>query len=141
MNTHPVIRVLLVDDNASFLAVLTTFLLTAPQLEVVGQALSGEDGLAQAARLQPDLILLDLNLPDMNGLEVARRLGAQLNAPRIIMLTLHNIHEYRLAAQAAGAADFVLKEEVAACLLPSIEALFQLLPGPESTALIDNDSA
>ena len=140
MNANSAIRVLLVDDNVSFLAVLTSFLLTAPQLEVVGQAFSGEEGLVQAVRLQPDLILLDLSLPDISGLEVARRLGTQLNAPKIIILTLHNSHEYRLAAQAAGAADFVLKEEVAVRLLASIDDLFQILTCPESIAPIDSDS-
>ncbi len=122
------IRILLIDDSAPFLAVLAKFLAAAPQLQVVGQALSGHEGLAQVARLQPDLVLLDLSLPDVTGLEVARHLKTQLNAPAVIILTLHNMPEYRLAAESAGVADFVLKEEVAVGLLPAIYNLFQLLP-------------
>ncbi len=108
----------------------TNFLAAAPQLKIVGQALSGQEGLALVTQLQPDLVLLDLSLPDMSGLEVVRRLSPQLNAPQIIVLTLHNIHEYHLVAKAAGAGDVVLKDEVATRLLPSIYALFQISPVP-----------
>lgn len=139
MNAKPAIRVLLVDDNPQFLAVLASFLATTSQLKIVGQALSGQDGLVQVAQLQPDLVLLDLNLPDINGLEVIRCLKAQPYVPHIIVLTLHNIREYRVAAEAAGAADFVLKEEVATLLLPAIYALFQILPASETIKPVDRD--
>src|SRR5215207_6623338 len=82
---NAMIRVLLVDDHPEFLSIIAAELAELPQLTVVGYARSGREALEQVQRLQPDLVLLDIGLPDINGLEVARAVKAQ---PRPAMVVL-----------------------------------------------------
>jgi NarL family two-component system response regulator LiaR len=117
------LRILLVDDNAQFLEVAARTLATVPSIEIVGRALSGRDALEQVNQLQPDLVLMDVAMPNMNGLEATRQIKAQPNAPRVVMLTLYDASEYRAAAEAAGADDFISKAEFDAQVLPLIHAL------------------
>lgn len=102
----PPIRVLLVDDNARFLEVTTTLLKTDPRLRVVGWALSGREALTKIGRLQPDLVLMDVALLDLNGLELTRHLKKRPCPPRIIIVTVHAEPAYRQAAQEARADGF-----------------------------------
>jgi DNA-binding NarL/FixJ family response regulator len=120
----PARRVLLVDDSAEFLESAVHFLTADPAIEVVGQAYSGRGALEQVGVLKPDLVLMDLSMPEMNGLEATRRLKEQDDKPRVILLTLHDNPEYRAAAQAAKADGFVAKSELGIELLPLI---YQLL--------------
>jgi DNA-binding NarL/FixJ family response regulator len=122
----PHIRVFLVDDNLEFLEAATNFLKTDPQLEVVGRATSGHEALEQVAALQPDLVLIDLTMPDMSGLEATQQLKSQPNAPRVAILTLHDNPEYRIRAETVHADGFVPKSEVGTQLLPLIHALCPL---------------
>lgn len=122
----PHIRIFLVDDNLEFLEAATNFLKTDPQLEVVGQATSGHEALEQVGWLQPDLVLMDLTMPDMSGLEATRQLKSQPNAPRVAILTLHDNPEYRTRAEMVHADGFVPKSEVGTQLLPLIHALCPL---------------
>lgn len=117
------LRILLVDDNAQFLEVAARTLAAVPSIEIVGRALSGRDALEQVNQLQPDLVLMDVAMPNMNGLEATRQIKAQPNAPRVVMLTLYDASEYRAAAEAAGADDFISKAEFDAQVLPLIHAL------------------
>ncbi len=89
-NKLPSLRILLVDDNAQFLEVAARTLATVPAIEIVGRALSGRDALEQVTQLQPDLVLMDVAMPNMNGLEATRHIKAQPGAPRVVMLTLHD---------------------------------------------------
>jgi len=118
------ISILLVDDSPLFLKATRRFLTKNPCFEITGCARSGPEALAQANQTRPDLVLLDWVMPNMNGLEVTRRLKARPNAPRVIILTLHNHDEYRLAAQEAGADGFVIKSEAGTRLIPAIQHLF-----------------
>lgn len=118
------ISILLVDDNPQFLEAAGHFLEKDPCLTIVGYALSGESALDQISQTRPALVLLDLAMPGMNGLEVTRRLKSQPNSPRVIILSLHDHDEYRLAAQAAEADGFVIKSEFGVQLLPTIHHLF-----------------
>jgi DNA-binding NarL/FixJ family response regulator len=120
----PTLRILLVDDHAQFLDSLAQFLSVDARLEVVGRASSGTAALRRVAQLSPDLALIDLSMPDMNGLEATRRLKRLPNAPRVIILTLHDQSPYRTAARSAGADGFVSKSEFGTQLLPLIFALF-----------------
>ena len=85
------IRTLMVDDHAAFLDELTHLLEEDHDMDVVGRAESGEDALEQTRTMRPDLVLMDLAMPGMGGLEATRRLkiNAGTGAPRIIMLSLH----------------------------------------------------
>src|SRR5207244_5806865 len=100
------------------------FLAGEPEVEVVGRASSGRGALEQVPLLKPDLVLMDLTMPGMNGLEATRRLKARPDGPRVILLTLHDNPEYRAAAAAVQADGFVSKSDLGLHLLPLIHNLF-----------------
>jgi DNA-binding NarL/FixJ family response regulator len=126
-------RTLLVDDSSSFLRAAEDFLSTEPGIEVVGRAFSGRDAVALADQLHPDLVIMDLNMPEMNGLEATRLLKVQPNRPRVVILTLHDIPDYRAAAREAGADGFLPKPDFGTKLVPLIRDLVPL-PGPDAGA-------
>ncbi len=123
-NATPARRIFLVDDSPDFLECAVNFLAADPEIEVVGRASSGRGALEQVPVLKPDLVLMDLTMPEMNGLEATRHLKAQSDGPRVIILTLHDNPEYRAAAEAVRADGFVTKSELGLQLLPAIHALF-----------------
>jgi DNA-binding NarL/FixJ family response regulator len=87
-----------VDDSPEFLELVARCLAVAPHIEIVGRTRSGREALEQVARLQPDLVLMDLAMPGMNGLEATQRIKAQPGAPRVVMLTMYDDPAYRAAA-------------------------------------------
>ncbi len=115
------IRLLLVDDNWEFLIAAQNYLQNQENLQVVGLANSGEAALQMVAALQPDLMLVDLAMPRLSGLEVIRRIKTDYPTIRLILLTLHDLPEYRLAAADVGADGFVSKAQLYEQLLPAIE--------------------
>jgi DNA-binding NarL/FixJ family response regulator len=129
------IRVLLVDDHEPFLRVAADFLQRHHELVVGGVARGGEEALAQAQDLQPHVILIDLNMPGLNGLEAIPRLRAMLPEAGIIVLTLLDVNIYRQSALAAGADDFVAKANLTTDLLPAIRRVVQTVQSePEPIA-------
>lgn len=118
------IRTLMVDDHATFLDELAHLLAEEREMDVVGRTASGEEALEQTAALRPDLVLMDLAMPGLGGLEATRRLKAEPDAPRVIMLSLHEHPMYRTAALDAGANGFVPKSKLGTALLPMIHSLF-----------------
>jgi DNA-binding NarL/FixJ family response regulator len=118
------IRVYLVDDSQDFLEAVARFLGSDSRVDIIGQSQSGEDAIQQVPMLKPDLVLMDLAMPDMNGLETTRRIKAGPDAPRIIILTLHDNTEYRAAASSVEADGFIAKSELGVQLLPMITSLF-----------------
>ena len=128
------IRVLLVDDHEAFLRVATEFLQRHEDLVVVGTARGGKEALAQAQELRPEVILVDLNMPGMNGMETIPRLRVMLPQAGIIALTLLDVNTYRRPALAAGADDFVAKANLTTDLLPAIRRVMQIVwPRQEHT--------
>lgn len=116
------ISVLLVDDSLIFLQIITDFLRNhyCQEMVVVGVAHSGQEALRQARQLQPQVVLLDLAMPDMSGLEVIPLLQTALPAVSIIILTAYNFDGYRESALAAGADAFVPKAQASDLLWPVI---------------------
>jgi DNA-binding NarL/FixJ family response regulator/chemotaxis signal transduction protein len=100
-------RVLLADENPEFLKAAERILSLAPHLKVVGGASSGEEAVDQTKALDPELVLMNWSLPGMNGLEATRRIKAQPNPPKVIIFSLQDYPEYRLAAKEAGAEGFI----------------------------------
>lgn len=121
------IRILLVDDSPVVLHSITQLLRPESQLEVIGKAASGETAIAQVQQLSPDLVVMDLAMPEMNGLEATRHLKRQPVPPKVILLTLYDNSEYSTAARLAGADGFITKSEAGAALLPLIYKLCGLL--------------
>ncbi len=117
------VRVLLVDDSPEFLEVAADYLSMDPEIKVVGCACSGLDGLRRVAELRPDLVLMDVTMPGMNGLEATRAIKAKESPPRVLILTLYDIPEYRAAAASAGADGFLNKSDFGERLLPLIHSL------------------
>jgi CheY-like chemotaxis protein len=117
--------ILLVDDSPDFLKVASRFLRLLPGLSVAGVADGGYAALTQAAALKPDLVLIDLNMDDLSGLEAIPRLRALLPEARIIALTMMEASSHRQAALDAGADEFVTKARMETDLLPSIEQVMQ----------------
>lgn len=114
---------LLVDDNPLFLEEAGAWLSRQAEVEVVGTATSASEGLALAARLRPRVVLMDVALPGLNGIEATRRLKLSPNAPAVLILTLYGDAAYRAAAAAAGAEEFLCKSELATELLPSLRRI------------------
>jgi glucose-1-phosphate adenylyltransferase len=116
-------RILLVDDSPHFIESAERFLSEELGITVVGSALSGQDALEQISRLQPDLVLMDVAMPGMDGLETTQQIKAMPSPPRVIILTLYDTPKYREAAQQAGADGFVPKADFGEKLLPLIYAI------------------
>jgi DNA-binding NarL/FixJ family response regulator len=106
--THPV-RVVVVDDHPIFRDGVRTALAGRPELTVVGEAADGPGALAECARLQPDVVLLDVNLPRLTGVEVTTLLRQGNAGPRVLILTMHDDDETLFAALRAGADGYLLK--------------------------------
>ena len=117
------IKILLVDDNRVFMAAVRKFLDVLPGTRVVGQAHDGRDALIKAEELHPDLILLDIAMPMMNGMEVARRIQLWPQPPKIVFLSMHDNLAYQEAARELGALGVVGKSDFVNELLPILEGL------------------
>jgi len=106
-----VIRIVLVDDDAMVRTGLRLILSAAPDIEVVGEAADGSAASVVVRRERPDVVLLDVRMPGVDGLTAARDLLADAAAPwRVVMLTTFDLDEYVYAALAAGASGFLLKD-------------------------------
>ena len=116
------IRVLLVDDEELVRSGLRLILSTEPDLEVVAEAADGEQALAMAELHQPDVVMLDIRMPGLDGIEVARRLAASGSPARVVVLTTFDNDDYVYGALRAGASGFLLKDAPATHLVSAIRA-------------------
>jgi DNA-binding NarL/FixJ family response regulator len=114
------VRVLIADDHAEFRATIRSLLVSLPGIEVVGEAGDGEQAIRQAREIEPDLVLMDIKMPYMNGLSATRKLKREMPALKVIIITLYGDHEYREAAQDSGADGFLTKDLVGWELAPAI---------------------
>ena len=103
-------RLLIIDDHPLFRRGVMQLVEMAGQFEVVGEASSGQEGIEMARRLAPDMVLLDLNMKGMSGLEVLKTLKSWDNDPRVVMLTVSDQAEDLIAALRLGADGYLLKE-------------------------------
>jgi DNA-binding NarL/FixJ family response regulator len=114
--------VLLVDDNEGILARATSAL--SPDCEIVGSVKSGQAALKAAVTLQPDVIVMDISMPGMNGLEVAASLRNAGSTAAVVFLTVHDGEDFITAARAVGAIGYVVKPRLATDLMVAVrEAL------------------
>lgn len=119
------IRILLADDHAVLQAGLEAMLNAEGDMQVIGTAGDGHAAVRQAVLLQPDVILLDINMPGINGLDALEQIRQQAPASRVLILTMHDDAHYLRQAMAAGAAGYVLKQSAGKELLTAIRTVAQ----------------
>jgi DNA-binding NarL/FixJ family response regulator len=132
------VRVLIADDQAMVLAGFAALLGAQPDLEVVGQAHDGEEAVAAAVELHPDVVLMDVRMPGLDGIGATRRI-LELGVPcRIVMLTTFDIDDYVLEAIRAGASGFLLKDAPPADLIEAVRIVARgdALLAPSVTRLL-----
>ncbi|WP_300644878.1 response regulator transcription factor [Nocardioides sp.] len=133
-------RVLVVDDDPLVRSALTLMLGGASDLDVVGEAGDGRQGVELALSLRPDVVLMDVRMPVLNGLEATRELHARPDPPRVVVLTTFDADEHVLGALAAGADGFLLKdtppEEIVAAVR-AVAAGDPMLSATATRTLID----
>jgi DNA-binding NarL/FixJ family response regulator len=126
--------VLVVDDNASIRKCVCSLFSEEPDFKVIGEAEHGLDAIAKAKFFRPDLIILDFQMPLMNGMEAAPHLLKHLPTVFIIMLTLFGSHEMEALARSVGIHAFVSKSKAVAQLIPAAHALLdRIKPFPDDT--------
>jgi DNA-binding NarL/FixJ family response regulator len=128
----PRCRILLADGHVLRLGVLDRLLGETPGVEIVARADTGLEALSLAQTHQPDLIIMNLEMPGISGLEATHQLTTEPWAPRIVLTSFRDEPEYYQAAEAAGADGFVLDQEVGTRLLPLIRSLLEADSRPQS---------
>jgi len=123
--TGPSLRVLIVDDQALVRAGFRMILEAQADIEVIGEAADGETAIRLSNRLRPDIVLMDVRMPGLDGLETTRRLLGDTSrpAPRIVILTTFDLDEYVYAAMQAGASGFLLKDVSAEQLVVAVRTV------------------
>lgn len=117
------VRVLICEDHALFREGLSAILAAHPTLEVVGEACDGNESVQLAKALRPDVVLMDIEMPELSGLEATRRIRRAVPSSRVLVLTLYDDEEVVTECLEAGAAGYVLKESPSAQLIYAIEAV------------------
>ena len=117
------LRVLIADDNPRFRAGLRALLTAAPDAEVAGEATTGDEAVALANRLQPDVILMDIQMPGLNGIEATRRILGTSPHIGILVLTMFEDDDTVFAAMRAGARGYLLKGALKAEILRAIRGV------------------
>lgn len=131
-------RVLIVDDDVPTRVGLTTILSGEPDIEVVGEAANGRDACTLALDLEPDVVLMDVQLPELDGIEATRLITAgstRSKTPRVIVLTTFDLDEYAYKSLRVGASGFLLKRTRAEDLIDAVRVVAEgeALPMPATT--------
>ncbi|MFD7698844.1 response regulator [Streptomyces caelestis] len=117
------IRVLIADDQQMVRQGFTVLLNTQPDIEVVGQAVNGADAVAQVAGLAPDVVLMDIRMPELDGIGATARITAAAPGVRVLVLTTFDLDEYVYEALRAGASGFLLKDASADQLAEAVRVV------------------
>ncbi|WP_313896076.1 response regulator transcription factor [Streptomyces sp. YIM 98790] len=127
MTAAAVIRVLIVDDQSMVRAGFAALLAAQSDIDVVGEAANGEEGVALARSRHPDVVLMDVRMPVLDGLEAARRILAPppgvTHRPRVLMLTTFDVDDYVYEALRAGASGFLLKDAPPSDLIAAVRVV------------------
>jgi DNA-binding NarL/FixJ family response regulator len=123
MNLPYPIRVALVDDHSLVRDGIKSLLAVMAQLEVVGEAENGVDAVEMVGRCQPDLLLVDISLKDINGLELTRLLRSQYPSLKVLVLSMYDNYEYVSESVRSGASGYVLKNAPSREIIAAIEAI------------------
>ena len=116
-------RIILADDHTLVRQGIKKILEENPDLEVIGEAADGQEAVNLLKKLQPDLVILDIQMPRMNGLEAAKMIRERCPAIKILILTMHKEDEYFRQAREIGVQGFVFKQDVDLVLLSAVKAI------------------
>jgi two-component system response regulator NreC len=119
------IRVLLADDHAILRKGVRMLIHTQPDMEVVGEARTGREAIAEARRLKPDVVVMDISMPELNGIEGARQICNELTGTKVIALSMHKDSVYVREILRAGARGYLLKDSEDEDLLKAIRGVFR----------------
>lgn len=135
------IRILLADDHTILRAGLRMMLNAQPDMEVIGEAQDGRQAINTTMNLQPDIVLMDITMPDMNGIEATRQIKRVAPEVKVLVLTMHENDEYVFQALRAGASGYILKEAADTELITALHVLrsgqFYLSPSAQSVIVGD----
>jgi two-component system response regulator NreC len=135
------IRILLADDHTILRAGLKMMLNAQPDMEVIGEAQDGRQAIHEALRHQPDVVLMDITMPDINGIEATRQIKRMLPDVKVLVLTMHENDEYVFQALRAGASGYILKEAADTELITALHVVqtgqFYLSPTAQSIIVGD----
>ena len=132
------IRLVIVDDDALVRSGLALILGGNPDLEVAGEAADGQAGLELVASVRPDVVLMDIRMPRLDGIEATARMTRAENAPKVIVLTTFGADDHVVRALGAGASGFLLKDTPPAEIVAAVRKVASGEPmlGPEATAVL-----
>ncbi len=119
------IKILVVDDHALMRDGIGALLGLHDDIEIVGEASEGKEAIKKARELAPDVIIMDIAMPGMDGLEATRRIGKKIPKMKVLVLTQHDNREYILSAIKAGAAGYVPKRALGSELIAAIRTVYQ----------------
>lgn len=135
------IRILLADDHTILRAGLRMMLNAQPDMEVIGEAQDGRQAINTTMTLQPDIVLMDITMPDMNGIEATKQIKRVAPEVKVLVLTMHENDEYVFQALRAGASGYILKEAADTELITALHVLrsgqFYLSPSAQSVIVGD----
>ena len=117
------VRVVIADDQGMVRSGFTTLLNSEPDIEVVGEAVNGQEAITRAIQLRPDVILMDVRMPVMDGLQATRQITAMDGAPRVLVLTTFDLDDYVYQALRWGASGFLLKDASARELAEAVRVV------------------
>jgi DNA-binding NarL/FixJ family response regulator len=117
------VRVVIADDQGMVRSGFTTLLNSEPDIEVVGEAVNGQEAVTRAVQLRPDVILMDVRMPVMDGLQATRQIAAMDAAPRVLVLTTFDLDDYVYQALRWGASGFLLKDASARELAEAVRVV------------------
>jgi len=122
------IRVMLVDDNKRFQGLLSRYLDLQQDIEVVGKADNGKEAISMYGELLPDVVLMDLAMPEMDGITSMRKIKEVHPSAKVVVLTAHNTVDYKKRSEKAGADAYVLKGMSSSALVSTIKKVISKPP-------------
>jgi DNA-binding NarL/FixJ family response regulator len=117
------IRVVIADDQGMVRSGFSTLLNSEPDIEVIGEAVNGQEAIARAAQLRPDVMLMDVRMPVLDGLQATREITAMPGAPKVLVLTTFDLDDYVYQALRWGASGFLLKDASARELADAVRVV------------------